>query len=706
MSRPHLWTGVVATGCLVLASLATAGTGTAAAPRGTADDGGGGSVPFRTGHQADKTFGPSARRTAMAKASRRTAATAQALRLGGREALVVKDVMRDADGAVHVRYNRTYAGLPVIGGDLVVHQTPTGRIRGVNWASRDRIAVPSTTPVLARSAARGSDARLVVFAVHHRPVLAFEGHVRGFEPDGTPIDDLVYTDARTGNRLGVSHGVQTDTGTGKTLYSGNVALTTKKVGTHWVLTDVSRGGQSTYDANGSSTDDQGTLFSDTDNVWGTGAAASRQSAAADAHYGAAETWDFYKTTFGRNGIANNGVGAYSRVHFGVGYENAFWDNSCFCMTYGDGDAIFKPLVSLDVAGHEMSHGVTAASNGLDYFGDAGGLNESTSDVMGTMVEFYAANAKDRGDYYIGEKIMQDGTQLRRMDNPASDGDSRNCWSSSVKNLDPHFSSGVGNHLFYLLAEGSGSKSIGGRAHKSTTCNGTTVTGVGRTKAAAIWYRAMTTYWVSTETYKQAANSMVMSSRDLYGKNSTPCKRTIAAWKAVNAAPTVGCGSTPLPTGTSGNGVRNPGFESGVLKWTQSSTGLITDSTSGFPHRGSWYAYFLGWTTTHTDTVKQTFTVPAGGSSMLRFYLLVYTDQINTSAFDKLSVKVKSGTTTKTLKTYNNLDYTYGAYVLKALDLTAYHGKSITLSFVTNSNADANFAGFLLDDVSVVSTKAP
>ena len=72
-----------------------------------------------------------------------------------------------------------------------------------------------------------------------------------------------------------------------------------------------------------------------------------------------------------------------------------------------------------------------------------------------MVEFEAANASDPGDYYIGEKIAKDGTYLRRMDNPSLDGGSKNCWTSTVGNLDPHYSSGVGNHLFYLLAEGTG-----------------------------------------------------------------------------------------------------------------------------------------------------------------------------------------------------------------------------------------------------------
>ena len=98
---------------------------------------------------------------------------------------------------------------------------------------------------------------------------------------------------------------------------------------------------------------------------------------------------------GRDGIFGNGTGAPSRVHYGSNYVNAFWDGTK--MTYGDGDgAQFGPLVSLDVAGHEMSHGVTENTANLTYSGESGGLNEATSDIFGTMVEFYAANAQRPG----------------------------------------------------------------------------------------------------------------------------------------------------------------------------------------------------------------------------------------------------------------------------------------------------------------------
>ena len=166
-------------------------------------------------------------------------------------------------------------------------------------------------------------------------------------------------------------------------------------------------------------------LTDADDTWGDGTGNDRQTAAVDAHYGAATTWDFYKPELGRDGIAGDGRAAYSRVHFGTGYVNAFWDDSCFCMTYGDGADDKSPLTAIDVAGHEMSHGLTSATANLDYAGESGGLNEATSDIFGTSVEFYAENATDRGDYLIGEKIdiNGDGTPLRYMDEPSKDGGS-------------------------------------------------------------------------------------------------------------------------------------------------------------------------------------------------------------------------------------------------------------------------------------------
>jgi Zn-dependent metalloprotease len=380
--------------------------------------------------------------------------------------------------------------------------------------------------------------RKVIWAATGKPTLAYETVVGGLQDDGTPNELHVITDAATGKKLYEYQGIET--GTGKTLYSGTVTLNTTLSGSTYQLTDGTRGGHKTYNKSHTTTSSAGTLFTDADDTWGTGAASSSttdQTAAADAAYGAQVTWDFYKNTFGRSGIKNNGVAAYSRVHYGSAYVNAFWDDSCFCMTYGDGSGNTHPLTSIDVAGHEMSHGVTANTAGLNYSGESGGLNEATSDIFGTGVEFYAGNSSDVGDYLIGEKINinGDGTPLRYMDQPSKDGGSANYWSSSVGNLDVHYSSGVANHFFYLLSEGSGAKTINGVSYNSPTYNGAAVTGIGRDKALQIWYKALTTYFTSTTNYKSARTGTLSAASALYGSTSTEYKAVAAAWTAVNVS---------------------------------------------------------------------------------------------------------------------------------------------------------------------------
>ncbi|MGW0133922.1 M4 family metallopeptidase [Streptomyces sp. NPDC003299] len=481
------------------------------------------------------------------------AETARQIGLGAQEKLVVKDVVKDADGTTHTRYERTYGGLPVLGGDLVVHQAPSGAAKGVTKAVNAAIKVASLTPALtpakaetqALTAARAAgsqktaadSSRKVIWAATGKPILAYETVVGGLQDDGTPNELHVITDAATGAKLFEYQGIEN--ATGKTLYSGTVTLNSVQSGSTYQLTDTARGNHKTYNL-ARKTSGTGTLVANSTNVFGTGTAStssSDQTAAADAAYGAAETWDFYKNTFGRNGIKNNGVGAYSRVHYGNAYVNAFWDDSCFCMTYGDGAGNADPLTSLDVAGHEMSHGVTSNTAGLNYSGESGGLNEATSDIFGTGVEFYANNASDPGDYLIGEKIdiNGDGTPLRYMDKPSKDGGSADYWSSTVGTKDVHYSSGVANHFFYLLSEGSGSKTINGVTYNSPTYNGSTVTGIGRAKALQIWYKALTTYMTSTTNYKGARTATLNAASALYGSTSTEYKAVAAAWSAVNVS---------------------------------------------------------------------------------------------------------------------------------------------------------------------------
>ncbi|MFI7405520.1 M4 family metallopeptidase [Streptomyces sp. NPDC049541] len=534
-------------------------------------------------------------------ARQKATATARTIGLGAKEKLVVRDVVKDNDGTLHTRYERTYAGLPVLGGDLVVHTPPTSLAAGTvstTFNNKHTIKVASTTATFTKAAAQTKalkaarslhaerpttdSARKVIWAGTGTPKLAWETVVGGFQDDGTPSQLHVITDATTGKELYRYQGIKT--GTGNTQYSGTVTLNTTLSGSTYQLYDTTRGGHKTYSLN-NGTSGTGTLMTDSDDVWGTGSGSNTQTAGADAAYGAQETWDFYKNTFGRSGIKNDGVAAYSRVHYSTAYVNAFWDDDCFCMTYGDGSGGTHALTSLDVAGHEMSHGVTSNTAGLEYTDESGGLNEATSDVFGTGVEFYANNSNDVGDYLIGEKIdiNGDGTPLRYMDKPSKDGGSADSWYSGVGNLDVHYSSGPANHMFYLLSEGSGTKTINGVTYDSPTSDGVAVTGIGRAAALQIWYKALTTYMTSSTDYAGARTAALNAAAALYGTGSTQYAGVGNAFAGIN----VGSHITPPSSGVT---VTNPGSQSSTvgtavsLQISASSTnsGALTYAATGLP----------------------------------------------------------------------------------------------------------------------------
>ncbi|MGW2715090.1 M4 family metallopeptidase, partial [Streptomyces sp. NPDC001356] len=485
--------------------------------------------------------------------------------------------------------------------------------------------------------------------------------------------------------------------------------------------------------------------------------------------------------FGRSGIRNDGVAAYSRVHYSSGYVNAFWDDSCFCMTYGDGSGNTHALTSLDVAGHEMSHGVTSNTAGLEYSGESGGLNEATSDIFGTGVEFYANNSKDVGDYLIGEKIdiNGDGSPLRYMDKPSKDGGSADSWYSGVGNLDVHYSSGPANHMFYLLSEGSGSKVINGVTYNSPTSDGVAVTGIGRDAALKIWYKALTTYMTSSTNYAGARTAALNAAAALYGTNSTQYAGVGNAFAGINVgghinppssgvtvtnpgsqSATVGTAvslqiqasstnggaltysasglpaglsinsstglisGTPTTAGSSSTTVTvkdstgatgtatfgwtvsatgggctstqllsNPGFESGSTGWTASS-GVITTDSGEAAHSGSYKAWLDGYGSSHTDSVSQSVTIPAGCKATLTFYLHIDTAETGSTAYDKLTVTAGS----KTLATYSNVNAASG-YSQKSFDLSSLAGSTVTLKF--NGVEDSSLqTSFVVDDTAL------
>ncbi len=315
-------------------------------------------------------------------------------------------------------------------------------------------------------------------------------------------------------------------GTAKTLYLGQLAIDTEfySSATLYGMVDRLRGNAYTTDMNGKQVG-SGTLFPDADNTLGNFTNSDRATAGTDAHLGMAFTWDYFQNVHGRNGIYNDGIGAYSRVHYGRNYNNAFWSDCCKCMTYGDGDgSVLSPPASLDVAGHEMSHGVTSATANLQYSGESGGLNESNSDIFGTAVEFYANNPNDPPDWWIGETVYtpnKSGDALRYMDDPKKDGRSVDHYSLYANGRDVHYSSGIANNFFYLLVHGGTNRT-----------SGISVTGMGLAKAERIWYVALTGYMNSTTNFSQARQATIQAATQLFGASSVEVQRVKDAWTAV------------------------------------------------------------------------------------------------------------------------------------------------------------------------------
>jgi Zn-dependent metalloprotease len=267
----------------------------------------------------------------------------------------------------------------------------------------------------------------------------------------------------------------------------------------------------------------GELFVDEDNLWGDFTNDDRATAGTDAHFGLALTWDYYLQVHGRLGIYEPGKGILSRVHFGNDYVNAYWSAACQCVTYGDGDGVTaSPLVSIDIIAHELTHGVTAATADLIYTGESGGLNESMSDIFATAVEFYAADFSDTvPEYWAGEDVWTPAVAddaLRYLDDPTRDGRSIDHYDDYTSNLDVHFSSGLANHVFYLLSEGG--------PHAST---GEPVTPIGRDQAAQVFYLALTGYMTPDTDFAAAKQATMQAALDLYG--SVTAQLVAAAWEA-------------------------------------------------------------------------------------------------------------------------------------------------------------------------------
>lgn len=270
----------------------------------------------------------------------------------------------------------------------------------------------------------------------------------------------------------------------------------------------------------------------------------------EAYEGSGATYDLYQAIFGRNSIDNNGLKLISTVHYDKGYDNAFWDGDQ--MVYGDGDEdlpsaerLFNRFtISLDVIGHELTHGVTQYEANLDYQNQPGALNEAVSDIFGSLVKQYrlGQTAAD-ADWIIGEGLFTsnvNGVGIRSMKAPGA------AYDDPVLGKDPqpahmkdyvttfednggvHINSGIVNHAFYITAMEIG--------------------GIAWTRAGQIWYKALTEKMTSSSNFQNAADFTFEAAGELFGANSLEQNAVKSGWSQVGITVT-NAGGDPIPEPT-------------------------------------------------------------------------------------------------------------------------------------------------------------
>ncbi|MBM7114955.1 M4 family metallopeptidase [Archangium primigenium] len=487
-------------------------------------------------------------------------------------------VFTDDLGMTHVRLDRQSEGVKVFGEQVISHLDKDGQVAGVTGAlsnipaglgssstklsAQDALAVAqkafgqesTRAPSSERVIVKGNDGqyhaafhvkldKLSDFKAGEEPrrmnyfVDANSGElVRSFDQMGGFAHEVEAAKARAstpGAATPSSPSSPSLPTTGKaddtTLYSGKVDLsTTKQANGTYTLEDSSRGnGVVTYDGNNKANASGKTQFTDKNDVWGESGDNARTKAAVDAHYGAEMTYDFLKDVLGRNSLDGKGEKLVSYVHVDKNLVNAFWDGEK--MSYGDGDGKDAgPLTTLDIAGHEIAHGLTERTAGLVYEGESGGLNESFSDIMGAGVEWYASqkNPSVKFDWKVGEDAWTPGNgtddALRYMDDPTQDGYSVDNYKNYPKQTEVHGSSGIANNAFYLLTEGG----------KNRTSGLSVKDGIGMDKSLKIFGRALTTYMTPETTFAQAREATIKAATDLHGANSVEVQKVKDAWSAV------------------------------------------------------------------------------------------------------------------------------------------------------------------------------
>ncbi|MFN8634513.1 MAG: M4 family metallopeptidase [Chloroflexota bacterium] len=438
--------------------------------------------------------------------------------------LALKRVKADTGGRSIVRFAQQYSGIPVFAGEVIVHLDKGQNVQAAIGELLPDIAV-DTTPQVSTAEAKAT-ARAVVA----RDEQVNEAQLQAGEPElqiynrvligdpGPNITQLVWrVEVSAGPREPIRYLVLVDA------HGGGIALRFNQV------PDAKN--RLTYNMNHSTT--SGTLVCDESNPTCSGGDAD----AVAAHKYAGDTYDFYLSRHGRDSIDGAGMTIRSFVHYGTNVQNAFWDG--FEMVYGDGFAAAD-----DVAGHELTHGVTQYESGLFYFRQAGAINESLSDLWGEWIDQVNGSGTDTPGvkWLLGEDVPVLGA-IRNMANPPAFNDpdrmtSSNYYGSSLDNGGVHHNSGVNNKAAFLMTDGG-------------TFNGKTVTGLGIDKTAKLYYEAQTNLLTPGSDYGDLYTALQQACSTLTSTGVmtvADCQQVQNAIDAVemNLAPVVAGAAPPNP----------------------------------------------------------------------------------------------------------------------------------------------------------------
>jgi Zn-dependent metalloprotease len=463
----------------------------------------------------------------------------QSLGARGTEDLEVYRSREDELGKLHVRSRQRIHGLPVVGAELVLHaDAATGEVYAVNGRFIPDPGVPVepgldpekalitayiTAGIQNPKVLAGPELTYVVDSTIHELHLAWSVLVAYEDTEGEPQVDRVFADANVGG------------------------LVDRHPQVHSVLN------RDTYDT-GNSTNLPGTLA-----INENGTVTSTDAVLQAIHNNTGTTYNYYSSRFGRDSLNGNGMTIVSTGHYGSSHNNAAWYNSQIYYGDGNGTKFTNFGNALDVVAHEMTHGVTSFESGLVYQNEPGALNESLSDIFAAAVESWANGGVNGNTWKIGEVIYTPATAgdaLRYMDNPTQDGASKDYYPERYTGTDDsggvHYNSGISNLAFQRLVAGGGHPRY--KNHYG-------VSGIGMSKAEAIFYRAQTEYLTSTSDFQAMRNATLQAAQDLYGVNSAERNSVNMAWCLVGVS-----GQGCPPSNLTGSGSIFGGRRWASLSW--------------------------------------------------------------------------------------------------------------------------------------------